>query len=59
MNSKDSINDLINKCLKIEIECLGMWKKGIYHRKAIQIKMSENNIKYYKDLKTATNKRKH
>lgn len=51
MTSKEQINDLTNRCLKIELECLSMWKKGIYHRKAIQIKLSEKNIKWYQNLK--------
>lgn len=51
MTSKEKIIRMSNECLKLELECLSMWKKGIYHRKAIQIKLSEKNIKWYQNLK--------
>lgn len=51
MSSKEQIIKMINECIKLEMDCLWIWKKGNNPRKAIYIQQSEINLEWFKKYK--------
>jgi len=55
MSSKEQIVKMLNDCIKLEMDCLAMWKNGNNQRKAIYIQQSEKHLKWFKSFKNKYN----